>query len=169
MPFVKLCALEPASTSIGVLPIQLNNVHLKWLLMQGGEQWPKTEMHCFRGPVAGWADVHDWQGRILYVTAPPPHPVIFVFWRKDAAPTAGAQRVVSGTETNWWSEVVPLSPSGSWKSFTTFNDIHRTRTLHYKKILQCKVCTQILYEFYIISFESATAEDRMQSSWNLLV
>lgn len=91
----------------------------------------------------GWADVHDWQGRIVDITSPPPHSVFFVFRRKDAAPATGAQRVIGGTETNRWSEAVPLSPSGSWKSFTTFSDAQRTLMLHYKKVLLCKVCMPI--------------------------
>lgn len=69
-------------------------IYLKIKFYSGVHQMPVLT-------AAGWADVHDRQGRIVYVTAPPPHSVIFVLWCKDTAPTAGAQRVISGTETNW--------------------------------------------------------------------
>lgn len=58
MPFVKLCALGPASISVGVFPTQLNNVFLKLLLMQRGEQWPITVIHYFKGPMAAVIDIN---------------------------------------------------------------------------------------------------------------
>lgn len=54
----ELCALGPASISVGVFPTQLNNEFLKLLLMQGGEQWPITVMHYFKSPMAAVSDTN---------------------------------------------------------------------------------------------------------------